>query len=421
MKYVIVGDGIAGVSAIEAIRRVDRAGSITLVSRENDGPYARCLIAGVIAGERSNMSLRPPGFLRDLRVEVLGGAEATELDPRKKTLALDDGRVRSFDRLLLATGSRPAFPPVKGIDLTGVFALRTWEDARQIAALAEDARHATVVGAGPVGLEAAEALAALGVKVSLVEKAPRLLPLQLDEPAAGQLQSAVEEAGVDVICGGGLAEIIGRAGFVAGIMLEDNRVIPADLVVVATGVKANASLAVGTDLKVGRGFIVNSRMETNLPGIYAAGDAAEITDCVSAERLPSGLWPAAARMGTVAGQNMAGGSSRPELPPMAAMKNSVELFGIRAISVGMVNPPVNGNYEEHVVRMPGGYRKAVTHGDRLVGAIFLGDTGGAGIASAFIESGKPLPVPASHLLRRLSAAEFVRMEGRALDRYLNVS
>jgi NAD(P)H-nitrite reductase large subunit len=162
-------------------------------------------------------------------------------------------------------------------------------------------------------------------------------------------------------------------------------------------------------------------METNLPGIYAAGDAAEITDCVTGERTPSGLWPTAARMGTVAGQNMAGARTRPELPPIAAMKNSVELFGVRAISVGMVNPPQDGDYREHTVQMPGAYRKAVTQGDRLVGAIFLGATGGAGIASAFIESGKPLPVPVDQLLRNLSAADFIRTEGRALDRYLNVS
>lgn len=421
MKYAIVGDGIAGVSAIEAIRRIDRAGSITLVSREKEGPYARCLLADVVAGQRPDMSLRPTQFLRDLGVEVLQGAEAVELNPGQKTLTLDDGRVRTFDRLLLATGSRPVFPPVRGIDLTGVFGLRTWQDARQIADRVENARHAAIVGAGPVGLESAESLASRGIKVTVIEKAQRLLPLQLDERAARHLQSAVEEAGVDVICGLGLAEIIGRAGSVAGVMLEDGMVIPADLVVVATGVKANTSLAVGTDLQVGRGFIVNSRMETNLPGIYAAGDAAEITDCVTGERAPSGLWPAAARMGTVAGQNMASARTRPELPPMAAMKNSVELFGVRAISVGIVNPPENGDYKEHIVQMPGAYRKAITRGDRLVGAIFLGATGGAGIASAFIESGAPLPVAVDQLLRRLSAADFVRTEGRALDRYLDVS
>lgn len=378
MRYVVIGNSAAGTSAAEAIRRVDPLGSITVVSDEELPAYSRSLTPNLIAGEvdKKELFYRPANFYQAHNIEPLLGRRAVSLDPAAGRITLDDGKELPYDRLLVATGAAAIRPPIKGIELA--FTLRTLEDTQAI--MATEAEKAVVLGGGLVGLKVAQALRKRGLKVHVVVKSPHLLSRQLDAQGGEILRRAVEEAGVELTFGQDAREVLGGPD---EVILEDGRRLEAEMVVVAKGVRPRAELLEAAGGKVGRGVVVDERMQTSIPHIYAAGDVAEVPDLVTGERIVSAVWPSAVAQGRVAGLNMAGQERRyaGALMPL----NAVDLFGVPIVSLGLTLPCDEG-YEVLTRYHPerGLYRKLVLKGDVLVGAVLMGEIEKAGVLAALI-------------------------------------
>jgi len=388
MRYVIIGNSAAAVGAIEAIRRCDAENPITVVADEPHHVYSRPLISYLLGGmvDEGRMDYRPRDFYTRYRVETMLGVEVTQVSPQEWSLALAGGGTLTYDRLLIATGGRPFVPPVPGVDVEGVFTFTCLDDARRMARYIEqhEARSALVVGGGLIGLKTAEALMARGLRVTIVELADRILSMTFDHTASGLAESLLRRAGADVRTGLTVKEIVERKGRVDHAVLQDGERVECDLVVFAIGVRPNVGLIPPeAGIQVNRGIVTDRRMQTSVPGIYAAGDCAEGYDMLLGEHRPIAIWPNAYRQGYVAGCNIAGVKREYEGGmPM----NSVEVCGVPTISVGLTDPPEGDGYEilERYDRAAPAYKRLVLRDNRLVGAICIGVVDRAGIYTGLI-------------------------------------
>jgi NAD(P)H-nitrite reductase large subunit len=383
MRYVIIGNGAAGVTAAETIRRLDPEGTITIISDEEVPFYSRLLLAEFIAGAASEeeLFLRTEDSYAALGIELLLRSTVVRLEPEEKRILLADGQVLSYDRLLIATGASPMLPKMEGLEGPGVFSLRTIKDAKEIVAASQNIERAVVIGGGLVGLHTVFGLQARGLAVIVVEMLPHVLPQQLDPRAAEILGKAIEAKGVQLILGQTVEKILRRDGTVEGVLLADGQRVECGLVVVAAGVRPNIALAQEAGLEVGEGILVDGHLQTSLPDVYAAGDVAETMDPLIGQRTLSAVWPLAVEQGRVAGYNMAGEPR--EYEGALRLLNSVEFAGIPIISVGLIRPEGNA-YEISVWEGKGSYRKLIFREDRLVGVILLGEIEKAGIYTALI-------------------------------------
>ncbi len=382
MRHVIVGASAAGMAAAEAIRKRDPAAEIVVLTDERHPPYYRPLIPYLLyAGKTPAEIVREPR-LTPARLELLSNAHAARLDPAARCLVLADGSTLSYDRLLLATGARPLRPEVAGLNGPGVFTLRTWDDALGLAAAAQGARSAVILGAGRIGLKSAFALRHLDLRVTVVEQLDRLVPQQLDPPGAAIFAQAVAQAGIETVLGHTLVQVQRRGAAVTSVVLDDGRQIDADLVVVGVGVRANLDLALTGGLSAGRGLLVDAHLRASAPDVYAAGDVVETTDIVTGEAIVSGIWTNAAAMGRVAGDNMAGGEST--YLGGFALLNAMELGGLPVISVGAIHRAPGDGVEVFAERRGLNYRKLVFQGNRLIGLMLVGEVERAGVYQALI-------------------------------------
>jgi NAD(P)H-nitrite reductase large subunit len=383
MRYVIIGNGAAGGTAAETIRRLDPEGTITIISDEEVPFYSRLLLAEFIAGAASEeeLFLRTEDSYAALGIELLLRSTVVRLEPEEKRILLADGQVLSYDRLLIATGASPMLPKMEGLEGPGVFSLRTIKDAKEIVAASQNIERAVVIGGGLVGLHTVFGLQARGLAVIVVEMLPHVLPQQLDPRAAEILGKAIEAKGVQLILGQTVEKILRRDGTVEGVLLADGQRVECGLVVVAAGVRPNIALAQEAGLEVGEGILVDGHLQTSLPDVYAAGDVAETMDPLIGQRTLSAVWPLAVEQGRVAGYNMAGEPR--EYEGALRLLNSVEFAGIPIISVGLIRPEGNA-YEISVWEGKGSYRKLIFREDRLVGVILLGEIEKAGIYTALI-------------------------------------
>ncbi|MDK2930284.1 MAG: hypothetical protein PWR07_415 [Bacillota bacterium] len=373
MKYVILGNGPAGVSALKAIREVDRTGDITVVSPETWRYYSKILLTHWIAGK-----VRFPGlflvgedFYALNGAKTVFGAAATRIDPARKVVELSNRQKLGYDRLLLAMGSSPQVPDVRGIRLPGVHYLRTFDDAERIAQAASSARRAVVIGGGLVSLKTAEGLLARGLEAWVVVSSGRLLSqITAPEDAAAVLRIFEGAPGLHILLNCDVTRIEGR-GRVERVLLSTGQRIECDIVVVGKGVTPNLLCTRGTGLATGRGVIVNNRMETSVPGIYAAGDLAEGFDIARGRAAVNALWSSAVWQGRVAGYNMAG---RDITYAGDVAMNSVTFRGGCIVALGKTRPE-DGD-EVHTLAGRGSddgdYARLVFRGSRLVGAVLVG-------------------------------------------------
>jgi NAD(P)H-nitrite reductase large subunit len=400
MSHVIIGNSVAAVGAIEAIRKEQCGRPITVISDEPHHTYSRPLISHLLAGDldESRLYYRPPDFYQRHDVRCLLGRKAVSLNTQEKKVRLEDGAEIAFDKLLIATGGSPFVPPVPGRQLAGVFTFTCWQDADDVKRFvqASNVQRAVVVGGGLIGVKVSEALVALGVGVTIVELTERVLGLIFDEMASAIARERLTAAGVDVRTGTTVAEISGEYGRVSRVTLKDGSQLPGQMVVFAIGVRPNVALVKDTAIEVRRGIVVDEQMRTSLPDIYAAGDVVETWDPLLGDSHPVAIWPNAYRQGSVAGSNMAGGNRRYEGGfPM----NSVEIFGLPIISVGLVDPP-GDEYEtmHNFDREEVCYKKLVLKRHRLVGAIFVGQIERAGIFTGLIRDQVDVRPFAEHLM-----------------------
>ena len=376
-KYLIIGNSAGGIAAAEAIRQVDKKGTLTMVSDEPYPAYSRPLIAKYLTHERTldGMLFRPEGFYQDNNITYLKGSKVTALGLGNGTAALEGGEGITWQKLLLATGGRPIVPPVSGIDKKGVFSFITLDDARAIDGFLHKVRRAVVIGGGLIGTSVTDALVKRGIRVSVVEMKERMLNVLLDETASLIAEEAIRRAGVNIITGHTVAEVKGN-DTVVGAVLDDGRELPCEMVVVAIGVTPRIELVGDSKMKVNRGIVVDRRMATSVPDVYACGDVAETHDFVYGTGRLAPIWPNAFIGGRVAGFNMAG--VKTEYSGGTAM-NAFSYFGLDIVSAGMVTPPDEDGYEVFSARDNGNYKRVVVHDSRLSGMVFIGDIERAGI------------------------------------------
>jgi len=383
-RYVIVGNSAGGVGAAEAIRQVDRHGSLTMVSEEPYPAYSRPLIARYLSGEtpEGQMAYRPAGDYQALGIELVLGRALQGIDTAGQTVRLSDGRLLPWDRLLLAVGGTPIVPPTEGLAEHEHFTFTTLDDAKRLARHLSAGSHAVVVGGGLIGISVAEALVKLGAAVTIVELAPQVLGRALDSCAGEIARRAIERAGVQVLTGRTVARVIGRAPgapAVSAVVLDDGAEIVCDTLVVAIGVRPRVEVVAGTGIAVGRGIVVDRHMATSAPGVYACGDVAEAYDFVLGGNRLTPIWPNAYLGGRIAGRNMAGEETVYE---GGTAMNSLHSFGLSMMSAGTVDPPAgDGSYEVLSCQDAGRgiYKKVILQEGRVVGMIFCGAIERAGI------------------------------------------
>jgi nitrite reductase (NADH) large subunit len=365
-NYLIVGNGVAGTTAAEFIRKQDSAGSIAMITEEDLPFYYRIrlpeFVAGAITEER--LLAKKPEWYVEQQISLLTSRRVIAVDPRAKTVTTDSEGHLPYDRLLLATGSHSFVPPIKGASHAGVFTLRDIGDARAISTHAARAEHVVVIGGGLLGLETGQALRTLGKQVTVVEVFPRLLPRQLDDEGAIRLKRIMEtRLGFSFRLAARTMEIIGEER-VTGVVLESGEILPCEMVILSAGVRANLDLAITLELDHDKGIWVNDRMETSSPDIFAAGDVAEFGG-----QAPNGIWSTAMQQGKVAGINMAGGTA---VYTGTTMANRLKVVGIDLAAAGEID--VDNRYEAQITATDTTYRKIVTDKNKIIGCILLGDT-----------------------------------------------
>ncbi|MEM3565856.1 MAG: FAD-dependent oxidoreductase [Candidatus Bathyarchaeia archaeon] len=314
-RIVIIGAHAAGVDAASAARKTDRTAEITLITDEKYAGYSRCGLPFVIGGHIpsfSNLIVFPPSYFQMMKLNLKTETKVTKIDKDKKTVLTVDkaGNTEeiSYDSLIIAAGASAFTPPIKGREKQGIIPLRTIEDGQRIdQAVREGAKTAVVMGAGLIGLETAVALQERGLKVTVVEMLPQVLPAMLDADIAKMVQEMLEQKGIRILTSKPVEEFLGTdkvTGIVAG-----GEQISADLFVSAFGVRANTQLAVDAGIALGetRAIKTNARMETNVKDVYAVGDCAESTHIVTQKPALQQLGTVAVRQGKVAGINAAGG------------------------------------------------------------------------------------------------------------------
>lgn len=368
-RVVIVGNGIAGVTAADHARRRHPDCEITIVAREPHHLYNRMAIERLIYGRSAmqGLYLMPESWYDERRITCLLNTRVGAIDRAAQEVVLGTGERLPYDRLILAMGSSSTLPPIAGFGLPGSFTLREAGDAMQIRAFAQEnnARRAVVAGGGLLGLEAAYALQRLGLRVTVLERSSALLRRQLDPRGSGYLQEYLEGLGLEVLLEAEVEAVVG-SGRVESLRLRDGRDLPADVLMVAAGITPNVALARDANLATNRGVIVDDEMRTSDPRIFAAGDVAEYDGEVY------GLWPTACDQAEVAGANAVGGEQRFTLVTPVTM---LKVVGVDLLSVGRFTRERRG--EMAIVQMEEGergqrYRRVLIADGRIVGGILLG-------------------------------------------------
>ena len=364
--YLIIGNGVAGTTAAENIRKLDKTGKITVVTEESTPFYYRMRLPDFISGDltEDKLNAKKEAWYKDQGIDLTLNTRIQGANPGKRAVTTQSNQEIPYDRLLVATGSRSFIPPMKGADKKGVFALRTIQDARNIVAWSKNIQKVVLIGGGLLGLEAGNALRNLGKKLTVVEFFPRLLPRQLDVAGGGRLQTMMEGMGFSFRLGAKTQEIKGEDR-VSGVLLEGGELLQAAMVIVSAGVRPALELAKALNLDHDKGVKVDEEMKTSQPGIYAAGDVAEF------KGIPYGIWTAATEQGQIAGINMAGGNA---LYKGTVMANTLKVVGVDLASAGNID--VEHNLESKVLTDQKVYKKIVLENDQIVGCIMLGDTKG---------------------------------------------
>jgi nitrite reductase (NADH) large subunit len=391
-RYVVVGNGIAGVTAAQSIVRADPAAEVHIFGGEPYPYYQRPRLWKFLANEVEQQSLyfRSPDWYATKGIQVHLGARVTALDPAEHRLTLADGGNIHYDRLLLATGAQPFVPPFAGTDKDGVFTLRTLDDARAMKAYAADIRSVVVIGCGLLGLETARALLSLGLDVRMLESERRLLPRQLDGEGAQVLQARLEAIGLHFLTEAQTETILGNER-VTGVRLRDGRVVEGEMVLISTGIRSRVVLAREAGLEVNRGLIVDEQLRTSATDVYAAGDVAEF------EGIVYGIIPAAIEQAQVAAANMVSEGSATYSGTVPA--TTLKIVGIDLTSLG--DATATGD-EFDILRQTdpaaGVYRRLTLRDGKIIGAILLGDTQSVRPLKQLIATGRDVSAYSDRLL-----------------------
>ncbi|MEJ8835305.1 NAD(P)/FAD-dependent oxidoreductase [Ramlibacter sp. AN1133] len=382
MHHVILGAGPAGVIAAETIRKHRPDDRITIIGAEREPPYSRMAIPYLLAGNipESGTWLRHDAehFARQ-RIELMQ-LRVTAVDSQARTVTLPSGDKLAFDRLLIATGARPVKPPIPGIDRPGVHHCWTLEDARHIMELARPGARVVQMGAGFIGCIIMEALAARGVQLAVVEMADRMVPRMMGPVAGSMIRDWCVAKGVQVFTGTRVEEI--AAASPLRVRLSDGQALDADLVISATGVKPSIGFLEESGITCLAGVLTDAHMQTNVPGIYAAGDCAEAFDKITGRTMVSAIQPNAADQARIAGMNMAGLEA--ELSCVTYI-NVLDTLGLVSASFGDWQGAPGSEQAEFTDREGVRHLSLRFDGDVMVGANAIGWTQHVGVLRGLVE------------------------------------
>jgi len=386
--FVIIGSGPSGIFAVEAIRARDGESSITLVTADTRLATSPVMLTYWMGGEvpRESLSFRDPAWPAKMEVEIRLNTRVTSLNPTSRELTLEGGEVLSYDCVLMATGATPISLLLPGITSQGVATLRTVQDADVILELGggPDVQEVVILGGGFIGLKLACHLQEKKFGVTVLEKEPKLAARIFDLKASRFVQGRLLENGIRVETDAEVTEVFNENGWVTGVGLEGGRHVPCQRVIQAVGVRPNVAFLLGSGIEVQGGVLVNDRMETNRPGVYAAGDVAMTIDSITSEWVNNATWSAATRQGRVAGTNMAGGDQK-YIHNFSL--NSADLSGLRVMAAGHAYYESQPGIQVSVHEQRESYRKIVLRGGRLIGFMLVGDVTGAGFLLSLMKRG----------------------------------
>jgi nitrite reductase (NADH) large subunit len=367
-KIVIVGAGVAGVSAAEAARKASPQSEVVLISNEAHQPYYRMNLTRYLAGELGGdqLDLHPEGWYAENGIQLLCETTMEAFNPANKALTLrsDGGQVSTlaYDKLILAAGARPFLPPLPGTDLRNVTSLRTRADTESILDACRAQKEAVVIGGGLLGLETAGGLLHQGLAVTVLENQAWLLSRQLNRAAGELFLAYIHTLGIRVVTDARIKALLGN-GSVDGVQLEDGTILPSGLVIISAGIRSNIDLARQVGLKVNQGILVDDAMATSEPDVFAAGDIAEHRGVVY------GIWPPAQVQGIVAGMSAGGQAAQFGGVPRAT---TLKVLGYEMFSIGVIAPQA---VDDRSVEIRDGqnYACLIMRGPQMIGAILLGD------------------------------------------------
>jgi NAD(P)H-nitrite reductase large subunit len=387
MEYdvVIIGNSAGAVGCIETLRSKDRDITIAVISEEKYHTYSRALIPYYLAGkiDFDKLYYRPLDFYEKMNVIPLLGRKAVSVDFEKKMVKLDTGEEVKYGKLLLATGGKPFIPPMEGFDrsLENVFSFVSLDDALGIEKILPESKKAVILGAGVIGLMAAEVLVKKGLEVHVVELADRVLAPVVDERTSQLVEKVFEGNGVKIYTGVTIKKVNSENNRVVSVILTSGNEIECDILIVAVGVVPRTELVQNTDVEVNRGILVNKKMETSVKDVYACGDCAEIYDFVLDDRRVLPLWPNAYYGGRVAAINMLGEEAEFE---WGTSMNAMHFFDIYIINAGLnITDEIaeKEGYEVLVRYEPERkvYRRIAVKDGLIKGLVFVGRVERAGI------------------------------------------
>ena len=379
--YVILGNGTAGLNAAKAIRQRDKTGAVIMISNEAYPSYNRPMLTKSMLASLTpeQIAVETESWYKSNNIYQILGRTAVSVDTKKSEVILDDGSQIHFTRLIYALGSESFIPPIPGSGREQVIAVRRISDVEKISSLLKTSKTAVVIGGGVLGLEAAWELKKAGLSVTVLEAAPMLMGRQLDATAGSILEEISRRNGISIHTGVSITSIDGdETGAVSGVSLSSGEVLPADLVIVSAGVRANTALAQEMGLKIEKAVVVNSRMEAGIKHVYACGDCAEYKGANFA------IWPEASEQGRVAGANAAGDELEYR-PVSSALTFNGMNTSLYAAGDNGKNPNLLYKTVEFKDMGKEQYKKLYFLNNRLCGVILIGDLSQMARMTEFLE------------------------------------
>ena len=385
MHYVIIGNGGAGVSALQAIRKIDIKSDVTIISIEKYPAYSPCSLPNLIAGEvdKSTIFRFDKQFYHRLNAKFMKNTQAIQILPQNKEVKLANRKIVKFDKLLIATGAKPITPKgINGLRLDGVHIMGTLDSALGIIShLNQGAKHAVVLGGGFMGIETAIMLIKREIEVSVIEMLPNILSRMLDPDMSQKVGEILKDHGIKLVLNDSMKSINGDEK-VTGVSLSKTK-LDCDMVVIAIGVTPNIELVKDFDIKVNKGIIVDSMMQTNIKDIYAAGDITEVTEQIEGKQGLYAIWPNAIEQGRIAGLNMMNKNTAYD---GAEVVNVLDIFDTPVVTMGRTSHDI-GKCEMISRFTTQTSKKILLKNNKIIGLQYVGTIRNAGTFYSLMKKG----------------------------------
>jgi len=386
LHYVIIGNGGAGVSALQTIREVDKKSDITIISREKYPAYSPCSLPDLIGGEIDKPTIFrfDKQFYNRLNTKFLKNTEAIKISPKDKKVELSNGNSIKFDKLLISAGAKPITPKViKGQELDGVHVMGTLDSSLRILEhIKQGVKHAVIVGGGFMGIETATMLKTQGINVTIAEMLPHILSRMLDSDVSDKITEILKENGIKLVLNDSVKSINGDKK-VTNVTLSKNK-ISCDMVVLAIGVSPNIELIKNSGIKVNHGIIVDSKMQTNKKDIFAAGDITEVKEQIEGVQGSFAIWPNAIEQGRIAGLNIAGKNTKYN---GAEVVNVLDIFSTPVVAMGRTSKEI-GKCKAISSFTPQFSKKILLKNNKIVGLQFVGTLRNTGTFYSLMKKGE---------------------------------